>query len=520
MSNPENEYRPVETDHASPSIPPDTASPRSPTPENSSPNDPDRIEASNPHILALNNGLPDYSTTDPHGIQSIIQSASTGALELPITAYPTAMRHGHEADQSNICRDIVNSFFSAITSKKDEAVAMMIESNLVTANTTSIRGETPLLAAVRVENIRMVQELLDFDADVNAFGATPSEGYEEVIWDQPDPYPRAAIKGHKRTPLMVAAKKGNINLVKLLVDVYHADDALVAPDGELALRLASDNGHRDIVEFLPGRRGGGWRRWKAKHEKAMNRARKAVKKIYYFFKVVLYDIPRFFIWSCPKHLIVLPLKNSVVWCWKHRGEFGGWCKRRAKEMPKRIGRGAAKVWGGMKKVPARLWKAAKEIPRIFKAIAKWVWGIITGIPKALKVAALWLWDGVKSIAHGIGSILGRLASFLHTLLSAVMSFFRNITLKDIWNGFCSFLHATFVELPGKIWGWVLRFGEASYKVMKTIFGVVGEVIWWIITGLGWVVVYVPKKIWDILASCGESVSKAWIELLVWINPKR
>ncbi|KAF2501594.1 ankyrin, partial [Lophium mytilinum] len=415
---------------------------------------------------------------------------------------------------------IVNSFFSAITSKKDEAVAMMIESNLVTANTTSIRGETPLLAAVRVGNVRMVQELLDFEADVDAFGTTPYEAGESVIWDQADQYPGLIPTNiRKRTPLMLAAEKGNINLVKLLVDVYHANDALIAPDGELALRLASDNGHRDIVEFLPGRRGGGWRRWKAKHATTMNRAKKAIKNIAYFFRVVLYSIPRFFIWSCPKHLIVLPLKNSVVYCWKHRGEFGGWCKRQAKAMPERIARGAAKVWRGIKKVPVTLWKIAKEIPGIVKDIAKWVWGIITGIPKALKVATLWLWDGVKSIAHGIGSILGRLASFLHTILSGIVSFFRDITLKDIWNGFCSFLHAVFIELPGKMAKWVVRFGEVSYKVMKALFGFWGKVIWWIIVALGEVVVYVPTKIWVVLASCGESLKKAMIELLIWINPK-
>jgi hypothetical protein len=468
----------------------------------------------------VNNGLPDYTPDDPHGLQSIIDSASAGSLDLPITFYPINRRRD-ELPQDELCQGIVRSFFSAVTSKKDEAVAMMIQSNLVTANTTSQWGETPLLAAVRVGNVRMCQELLDFEADVNTFGRTPAPG-DADLWSAENEYvaSRAADKAVQRTPLMLAAAMGNINLVKLFIEVYHADDALVAPDGELALRLASDNGHRDIVQYLPSRRGGGWRRWKKKHEKAMSRAKRAFKKIYYFFKILLYEIPKFFVWSCPKHLIVLPIERSMDYCWKHRKAFGGWVKRQAKEMPGRLARGAAKVWRGIKKIPETLWKILKYIPRIVKAIGKWIWGIIIGIPKALKVAGLWLWDGVKRIAHGVGSILGHLASFLHTAFSAIMSFFRNITLKDVWNGFCSFLRAIFVSLLVKLWSWIWQFGETSYTVMKAVFGELGELIWWIGCGIIYLVIYVPTKLGVVLASCGESIRKAWIELLVWIDPKR
>lgn len=81
---------------------------------------------------------------------------------------------------------------------------------------------------------------------------------------------------------MVAAAEGNLTLVKLLVDVFHSNDALVAPDGQIALRLAADGGWKEIVEFLPARRGGGWRRSKVHYAIAIGRAKRAVSAIHDF----------------------------------------------------------------------------------------------------------------------------------------------------------------------------------------------------------------------------------------------
>jgi len=41
---------------------------------------------------------------------------------------------------------------------------------------------------------------------------------------------------------MVVAACGHLTLVKLFVDFYHADDAPIAPDVQLALRLAVEGG--------------------------------------------------------------------------------------------------------------------------------------------------------------------------------------------------------------------------------------------------------------------------------------
>ena len=56
--------------------------------------------------------------------------------------------------------------------------------------------------------------------------------------------------------------------------------------------------------------------------------------------------------------------------------------------------------------------------------------------------------------------------------------------------------------------------EVSGKVTVALFGTLG-----LMKGLLWLIVYVPKKTLVILSNL-ESISKAWVEMLVWINPKR
>ena len=50
--------------------------------------------------------------------------------------------------------------------------------------------------------------------------------------------------------------------------------------------------------------------------------------------------------------------------------------------------------------------------------------------------------------------------------------------------------------------------------MVALFGTPG-----LMKGILWLIVYVPKTL-VILPSFEESINKAWVELLVWINPKR
>ena len=91
---------------------------------------------------------------------------------LPIRFSPP---RDHSSQQERIAtigyqRFIVSSFYDAITRKLDDVTISFIDNGLVTANTTSRDGGTPLVAAVAAESVRIVQELIRLGADCNAFG--------------------------------------------------------------------------------------------------------------------------------------------------------------------------------------------------------------------------------------------------------------------------------------------------------------------------------------------------------------
>ena len=339
---------------------------------------------------------------------------------------------------------------------------------------------------------------------------------------------------------MYAASIGSLPIVKLLFEPpYSANDALVAPDGQIALRLASTADHRTIVEYLPARRAGGFLRWKTQNAPAIARMKAAFRKIYYFLKFFVWHVPKFFVWSVPKHLIVLPVVRCSKWCWANRKKFGGWCKRQITEMPKRIVRVGKWVWKGIKKIPnviketgKVLWKGIKEtpkeiwkfgtqtLPRWIKKIALWIWNFITvDIPKAAVITAKWIWSGISSLGNAIWSVIGKILSLLHTILLAIATFLRNLSLRDIWNGFCDVLRAIFVTFPKTLWSWIQKFGEVSYKVMVALFGWFGELIWFIAEVLKWLVLYIPSKLWIVLQSLGGSIGRGLSEMMFWINPR-
>lgn len=175
---------------------------------------------------------------------------------------PSSSSHDLKRQQDEeACRnnpELVASFFECIASKRPGAVYALIMRGPVCANTpNSSTHETPLIAAVCADDATMVRNLVSLGADVNCYGV-----YNKV----------------ERTPLQLAASQGKIDIVKILVE-SGADDSLVASDGAVAVRLAEENGHQDVVDFLPARRVGAWERWKASHGKEMRQLRRIGEKL-------------------------------------------------------------------------------------------------------------------------------------------------------------------------------------------------------------------------------------------------
>ncbi|KAI8631108.1 hypothetical protein F5Y19DRAFT_482985 [Xylariaceae sp. FL1651] len=389
--------------------------------------------------------------------------------------------------------NIVVAYFAAIKAGSHDVVGGLVEAGLVTTETTHDDGRTPLLAAIEAGRLETVRLLLELGADPNAYGVA-----ERTT--------RPQMQKIHRTPLQLAAARGNLPVVKLLLETYHADDSLVAPDGELALRLASAHGHREIVAYLPARRGGGVRRWKAKHRVATRRAKRAAKGLYKFSKFFVFDAPKFLAWTVPKEVVVVPAVNGSKWLYLHRAE-----------LPRLLAEWLGRVGARIKKLPRGAWDFAKELVEFIWDAG---WATIKGLPKALKIALIWLGNGMKTLGKVIGKVLERLFSFLHTALVAIATFLKKITIKNVWEGFVAFIRAMVVEGPKKLWAWVCKFAEVSLDMMEAMWGCMG----WLLGALLWafvgVLIYVPRKLWEILASMGNSARHGVKEVMIWINPKR
>jgi hypothetical protein len=276
----------------------------------------------------------------------------------------------------------------------------------------------------------------------------------------------------------------------------------------MTLRLAAMNGHREIVEYLPARRGGSWLRWKTAHAAEMKRVRRALRSILTFIRILVWDIPKCLVYDIPAYI------GKAVWRRRHRA--AAWCKKlpsRAKrfvlELPTRLKHGAQNVWKGVKKIPHFLKRGAQAL-----------WRFIKAIPGVIKIFLLWMGRGVKSVGEALFSVLARVVSLLHTAISAVLSFFRSITLKDVWDGFCDVLRTIFVDMPQAIFDVLLSFVKMTYEVMKSLFGCLGWVLWCIGAGILEFITYLPRMVWACFAAIGRSVRRAYQEVMAYLDPKR
>jgi hypothetical protein len=418
-------------------------------------------------------------------------------IGFPITEYPNDHWFYNQPPRARLPyhrrRLLVRMFFHAILSKNDEIVALLIEMGLMTPETTDEHKRTPLLAAVDAGNVRTVQQLMDFGADVNALAVRP------VL---PPPNRGYAYVPVYRTPLQSAAEKGNLTLVKLLMGTYQADDSIIAPDGQHALRLAAANGYKEIVDYLPVRRGGGWRRWKAKHRNTFIRMKRAAMKICDFFQILFWYAPKMVVWDAPQYFIIWPIIRGAKWLKEHHREV----------------RGLLAKW--LMKVPGKIWKVIQRIPVVVTDFLTASWKSIKAIPKATKIALLWLWEGLKSFGTAIQHIVARFFSFLHTVFTSIASFFRNLTLKDALEGLKILLRAIFVDAPKAIRNWLCNFEEMTLKVCKALLGTVGHILWLLARGLVEVFIYVPKKFVTILVGLIQIIWGGYREVMVWLDPKR
>jgi hypothetical protein len=440
--------------------------------------------------------VPAYTETATT-IPSQLDSLDASLLGLPLTRHPgdppsASNEEGYETWQTQ--DNLIRTFFSAITSKNNELVILFVSRGIISPNCPSREGMTPLIAAVDAGNASMFRCLISLGADVDVYGTWHSSFHQHST---------------QRTALQVAAAKGNLVLVRLLVEECGANDALIAPDGQLALRLAAEGGHREVVAYLPMRRGGEFRRWKTHHAVAMRRAKRALEKIGSVLKWIFLYIP----FGIVKYLIYSPIKGTVLYCARNRHRFGGWCKRQIKAIPERTKRAAKATWRGIKRVPEACRDIGKELWNLAKSMPAAIW-------KALKIIGTWLWNMAKKLGNAVWSVVCKFASLVHTLVSAVITFFKEITLQDVWNAFCALCRAIFISLPKAIWHGLEKLWDLSWDMVVALFGWLGKVAWWIVRGVYELLKYIPKQLGIVAARVGSSTKKGAHEVLIWWDPKR
>ncbi|BEI89330.1 uncharacterized protein CcaverHIS019_0206920 [Cutaneotrichosporon cavernicola] len=399
---------------------------------------------------------------------------------LPITTYHLPEGTYAESTTSPTLRvSIIDAFHKAIGDKNTELVQAMVQRGIVSPDVPDINGKTPLADAVRAENLFMAKLLLDLGADVNL----PEQRRTRLPLWREKKYSSCPPELN-RTPLMLCAEGGHLAMLRLLMDA-EADDSVIAPDGQIALRLASAAGHRNLVDALPSRRGGEWRRWKHHSEKAVHHAKMTGYGIYIFVKFFAWSLPKFFIWDLPKplakaigrslmdtgqalgrlgvkigremirlphhlkvageHLLVglkrLPdalvragtalaalLKKLSLAVWQMIKATPHWVGKQVKAAAK------AGRWCGRKiaAAPGAMWRTskafakwtkrrAKDMAAFMLDIGRWLWRCIRAIPSALVIVGNWLKTSTTAIGRALTSLLAQPIALLHTAAMAVIS---------------------------------------------------------------------------------------------------
>jgi hypothetical protein len=198
---------------------------------------------------------PDYCD-DQHELQTMFMSANVYRLVFPLTRFWGFLDcpDGHSPPAGH--NRVIQEYYRALWAGRNDFVGLLIDNHVVTADTTGFVNESPLLVAALTGNIPLVRVLIERGADVNGLG-----GVTEMEYDVTDvKYPELLELQRRsprvrRTPLQIAAARGDLPMVKLLMETYHADDALVAPDGQVAFKLAVRNEQDPVFAYLPRRRG-------------------------------------------------------------------------------------------------------------------------------------------------------------------------------------------------------------------------------------------------------------------------
>jgi len=143
--------------------------------------------------------------------------------------------------------------FAARTGKAD-AIKVLVDNGAQVNAVETWGGTTPLMWAVSERNLDAVKLFVANKVDVNAKSyfvpSAHGRGFEGATPEAPNAKQAVEeLAGGWMTPLMFAARKGELDIGKVLV-AAGADLKAIAGDGKDALGLATFNGQYDFASFL------------------------------------------------------------------------------------------------------------------------------------------------------------------------------------------------------------------------------------------------------------------------------
>lgn len=233
----------------------------------------------------------------------------------------------------------------------------------------------------------------------------------------------------------------------------------------------------------------------------MRKVYKLGTKIYHYTKFCFWDVPKFFLWSVPKWVV------SNIW----RGiskvglkKFGKWIFF---DVPRFI------LWDVPKCI---FWDLPQKIPHILLESGKWVFRVIAvHLPAFFKAVGKAVWRAVKGLGEMAGSALSNIASAIHSILIAITTFFRQVTLRDVLRSFKQALNAIFVQVPLVVWKGIKELVSALDKLFCNIF----DIFWLIAKLLGHFILFVPQTIGQMLLEIGSLLGTIGREVVLFIYPK-
>ncbi|TDL21776.1 hypothetical protein BD410DRAFT_278796 [Rickenella mellea] len=458
---------------------------------------------------------------------------------------------------------VVAHFFDAIIAGQVEAVQLLLNSGMdVECQDRLRRGMTPLYAAVRANQSRMMFLLINAGADVNKFSRDP---------DITDLYPTRTSKADYtpiRTPLMRAAQNGNVRMVRDLVEQCEADPMIISPDGQSAQRLAAKAGHRAVVEYLPVNRGGIGKRIRYDYHTRYHRIRYLVKTIYSILKFFLWTVPKFFVWDIPKYVVKMlyrfarriynalpPVRTwpSLIWdaivdIFKAIVRGSKAAIRGTIRGAKSIGRGTVRLVKGVPKVlktcysatkrfvkaiPDKTVRAAKAIGRTTVDTGRWTWKFLKSIPGMTVRAAkaigrifwgccCWTLDFMKRIGGAVIDIAKAITNAFVTVyfyLESLIQRLRAVKFTDVVRAVQRVLYAIFVAFPKTLLGGL----KTAVKFVDSVLTCLTLGLWWLVTRLAeWIVrgiIFIPEQILRILLIMVQGIGKLFTELWLFIHPR-